>query len=315
MSKTHRLPSLLSAPEEETTPLLPGLVGENSLALDQLPEAPSTCSPMDCLTAPFRALGDCFSRLFGCDEEEEVEEAEDEETALEERLRTNNFRVGAGLDAYAAGFHPGFRGKLDSLGPDSRWLDGGSGNAQAMQDLVEARGGPGSGALPQMVATAYERPTGAKAGTLDGFEQQMNQQAPGRFQYNSGKFFGQLTNDELGVNPEDPSTLMDLITDQSGVMLYTHTLSEDLQRYLDLLRVGGEIYTSNFGSLSIDDQLHGGQDMISNWLSGVEGLEMARGGADAFRFRKTQPEVRIPALQRTAGDDTSFPPRRDFRRV
>lgn len=315
MARSRQHSPDLDTPWTETTPFLPQLGAENSVAQQQLAEAEDGCGALDCLAAPFRAIGDVFSWMFGAGEDEE---AEAEADPYERRLRDNDFRVGAGLDAYSSAFHSNFGQSLANLGPNSRWLDGGSGNAQAMQDLVARRGGPGSGNLPQMIATAYERPTGDRAGTLNTFEQQMANQSPGHFQYNSGSFFGDLTNEDLGVNPDNPDTLMDLITDQSGVMLYTHTLSQDLQRYLDLLKVGGEIYTSNFGSLSIDGQQHGPQDVISGWLGGVEGLEMSRGdrgGDGAYRLRKLAEGVQIPQLQRTGGNDSTFPPSRAFTRL
>lgn len=275
--------------------------GSNQEMQEELAQDPG------CMGGVVSCLGgglDFIKSLFQCGGAEEEETGT---SAYEERLASNNFRIGAGLQQYTYGFAPGFQDDLNGLGASSRWLDAGAGKAQAMRDLVADREQSG-GEIPQMVATGFKRPEDEGLGTF-------MQEHQDTFSYPDGKFFGDLTDEELGLGPTGTENPFDLITDYNGVMLYTHTLSEDLERYLRSLKVGGAIHTTNFGSLTLQDDEDENFNLHS-WLSQVQGVNLTRSpkNFNGYRIEKTSDETMVPGLDWIGGNDEHSPPQRTFRR-
>lgn len=154
---------------------------------------------------------------------------------------------------------------------------------------------------PDLVATGFSRPD------QDDAIQQLEER--GDFAYLEGAF-GKISDEDLG---ED----FDLVTDNNGVLLYTETLSEDLQRMLEVMKVGASLFISNVGTLRIDapkddNELH---TNIRKWLDSIAGakLEAVRGTYQIL-LEKVDEDVDVPALklERDASDWSAQPPERSY---
>ena len=231
------------------------------------------------------------------------------EEQLQARLKRNQFRIGAGLNLYAAHFPGAFADAVCNLGSGDVWLDAGAGMAVTMREYLmptagyaaqfSALTGRSRDAKARCIAIGYEKPDDPDLRTLE-------LRAADRFVYHSGKFFGEFSNEELGVEEGE----VDLITDYNGVLFYTHTLSEDLQRYLDLISENGVIFIAHFG-VEIDT----GEETIDTltWLQQTTrvAVEINREGAITIR-RTSHRRPRVLNLRFESADPTSSPPMRRF---
>ena len=188
-----------------------------------------------------------------------------------EKLEDNDFRITAGLDMYEDAFGSGFIKDIMGLAEDERWMDGGAGVGQAIQDYYN-RGGKG-----RTTAVGFAKP---ESDVVEDLESRDN------FEYLSDKFFsGFDDSSELKTDV----TKLSVITDYNGILSYTRTLSQDLQKYLNNLKVGGKIYT--FFYATIND----GAITEIDWLNQIEGVkaERVRG---SFVIEKTQETAVVPEL-------------------
>jgi hypothetical protein len=146
----------------------------------------------------------------------------------EGRLENNDFRVSSSLKTYADTFGPKFVEKLNRLGGGSRWLDAGAGEAAAMISYLK------DGGKAECLAIGFQQPQKQE---IENAKETYNR----RFRYVSGKYFGDMSEEDLGLDRGG----FDLITDLNGVLYYTETVYEDVQRYLEILDVGGMLAVTN----------------------------------------------------------------------
>jgi len=188
-----------------------------------------------------------------------------------EKLEDNDFRVTAGLNMYESAFGSGFVTDIMGLAEDERWMDGGAGVGQAIQDYYD-RGGKG-----RTTAVGFAKPESEVVENLE---------SRGNFEYLSGKFFSEF--DDSSELKTDV-TKISVITDYNGILSYTRTLSQDLQKYLNNLKVGGKIYT--FFYATIND----GAITEIEWLNQIKGAEANR-VMGSFVIEKTQEIAVVPEL-------------------
>ena len=241
--------------------------------------------------------------MKGDDEEVDAEEA------VKGKLEDNSFRVTAGLDTYMGTFGKAFMDAVNALKPDQNWLDGGAGLAVAMQDYFTRSSK--SGKTPaKSVAFAYSRPkpdgeNDKQVSDLEELEES------DRFQYvETGKYFGEMRNDEI------PSSDIgfDLITDHNGVLMYTQTLSEDLQKYLNLLKVNGTMFVS---INPIDAKINGSAERsaVEGWLGQTTNVTVTRTEATAWAIKRTSADpivVKKLTLTKYEQVEHSNAPHREF---
>lgn len=192
------------------------------------------------------------------------------------RLATNDFRIDSALATYKSGLPDAFADALNALETGQRWLDGGAGEARPMQEYL--RGGKASA-----VAFSYKRPTSE---SLDQFEESNR----ARFVYHEGDFAA------LTGKLDPRKERFDLITDHNGVLMYTRTLSEDLTRYLELLKPGGRMFfVLNPGDAVINGNRN--PEGIERWLSEIVGARVAsRKHRDGWELVRTKDELAVPPL-------------------
>jgi len=202
--------------------------------------------------------------------------SEGAEQLIEGRLENNSFRITAGLTDYAKHFGEPFVEHLFGLTDKQRWLDGGAGEARAMQEYYKDSG------QARTTAIGYKKPE-----SVDLQELEKNE----KFQYASGKYFGEMSGEDLGMD----QGLFDVITDYNGVLSYTKTLSEDLQKYLNLLTKGGALYTSFFAGIE--------NSSVDEWLASIQGVTIEKAGKEALKIVKTADVVEVPPLENTAYEE------------
>ena len=284
--------------------------------IDRYNAAPST-DLLDRLEAAVSALSNAKQNKYDAaldylDDEIQYCRENIVEEQLQVRLKKNQFRIGAGLNLYAAHFPGAFADAVCELGSEDVWIDAGAGMAVTMREyLMSAAGyaeqfsaltGRSLEAKARCIAIGYEKPDDPNLRNLELW-------ADDRFVYHSGKFFGQFSNEELGIEEGE----VDLITDYNGVLFYTHTLSEDLQRYLDLISEDGVIFIANFG-VEIDTP-EGTIDTVT-WFQQTTrvAVEVNREGAITIR-RKSHNRPSVRQLKFDSADPTSSPPMRRFSTV
>lgn len=186
---------------------------------------------------------------------------DEQETLYRRKLERNDFRVTATLNHYVKTFGESFLDDIMRLGEQERWLDGGAGIGGAISDYYK-NGGRG-----RTTAIGYEKPND-ESGTLESLEKNE------KFEYISGKFFSELDDsNDLHTDLEQFS----VITDYNGILSYTKTLSQDLQKYLNNLKVNGKLYTSFYANIDDASPKDEGQNVF-DWLSSTEGVTVERQG-------------------------------------
>jgi SAM-dependent methyltransferase len=187
--------------------------------------------------------------------QEPVQPRLDEQFAKQEKIYrkrgTGSYTANRGLSEYAELLPSGFCDELGRLGNSDRWLDIGAGEGQAMLDYYAPQGDGaakkcgGSGPKARAVAISIE----------DRRTENWKQQAASlgdRMRYLAGKRLSQYSRDELGK--------FQLITDVYGGFTYTENLSRFLENVLNLLEVGGAVYTV-LPAVHLED----GTDKLGTW--------------------------------------------------
>jgi SAM-dependent methyltransferase len=188
--------------------------------------------------------------------QEPVQPRIDEEFAKQEKIYrrrgSGSYTANRGLSNYAEVLPTGFCDELGRLGSSDRWLDIGAGEGQAMLDYYAAQGDAalkkcgGSGPKARAVAISIEdRRT-------DRWKQRAASLGDDRIRYLSGKRLSQYSRDELGK--------FQIITDVYGGFTYTENLSRFLENVLNLLEVGGAVYTV-LPAVHLED----GTDKLGTW--------------------------------------------------
>jgi hypothetical protein len=176
--------------------------------------------------------------------------------------RPKGYVVDRGLEAYADALPPEFSRRLQSLGPEDRWLDIGAGRGQAILDYyapgyslnqaTAAKGGgpgttgtagttgPAAAVLPPSVAAAANRKARAVAMSMEdrrtGQWHQIAAAVGGnRLQYLFDKPLRDYSIQEIGR--------FQVITDLLGGFSYTDDLSAFMVKVLDLLDTNGAFYS------------------------------------------------------------------------
>jgi hypothetical protein len=216
------------------------------------------------------------------------------EDVIDDRLSKNAFRVTSTMDVYEDSFPGGFREALAMLTAEDRWLEGGAGEALAMREYLTK--GPASG-----VGFSFKRPEKEDLSTFQKDHEKTFKYVEGDF----AKIEGEL--DETGKG-------FKLITDHNGVLMYTRTLSEDLERYLRYLLPGGRMF---FVLIPVDTVIDGkaSAEAVVVGLEAIMGARLAsRKGAHGWELERTADEVTVPALKSTAYEvtESSNAPHRTF---
>ena len=204
------------------------------------------------------------------------------------RLADNKFRVSSGLEEYRKAFGEPFATAVTKMDDNDRWLDGGSGEAKAMIEYLA------DGGRARCTATGFAVPTQAMRSV-----QQAENTYKNRFEYISGKYFGDIDNSELDW-PGGGS--FDLITDLNGVLYYTPSLVEDLSRYLELLKVGGVLlFTSVEAKIDAPNADHDERRIpgLAKWASNIGGVSVelhARSWTLFYAISKTSNDIVIPHM-------------------
>lgn len=190
-------------------------------------------------------------------------EAEKQWVAIYEtkrKLEQNSFHTDSGLDNFKRFFPYDFEDYLNSLGSSQRWLDAGAGQAKPMIEYLE------KGGLAYCVACSYRIPQEAEE-NIKAAEAKYGR----RFVYVAGKYFSEFSDTELQAEQG-----FDLITDVNGVLYYTHTVQEDLKRYLKILNIGGKLFFTKPQGLSLVlksyDLCPVGANALGAWLANIGGV-------------------------------------------
>jgi SAM-dependent methyltransferase len=179
---------------------------------------------------------------------------------LHERHVLNDYTVTTTLDTYKREFGRPFTTKLNALVEGSRWMDGGAGEARAMIQYLD------DGGRARCTAVAFQMPPAAGESIKTAAEKY-----EGKFNYISGGYFHGIRHEDLEEG------VFDLITDVNGVLYYTETFKEDIERYLDLLKVNGEVFITDpfihvhwLESTDVPDNCSD----FAKWASNIDGVQV-----------------------------------------
>lgn len=148
-----------------------------------------------------------------------------------EMLTHDSYNRTRDADGYARMLGDTLLDDINSLGPNTHWLESGAGAAIAMQQfadgawidhqIIKARS-------DRLTALAFNRPESREIEIL-------SQMRPlGQFRYLQGKYLEEYSFEEIGAT--------DLITDVYGPFSYSADLDNVLRKYLELLNIGGKVY-------------------------------------------------------------------------
>lgn len=205
---------------------------------------------------------------------------------VSQTVLSNKFVTSRDLYEYRYQLHKDFSAKVDSLTSNQHWVDLGAGKANAQIDFLRGRD---SGARPLATAVAYK---------LDRW-------------FSPPKFSGRLQIKEGAFELQDTASWpkADLITDFFGVLSYSKDMQTSLQKTLDLLNVGGELYvysTQWATRIRIQDKSYN----LEEFLSLLPGLRV-EGQFGTLKITKLQEGVQVPELMLTTFKD-DMPPTRTF---
>jgi len=260
-----------------------------------------------------------YQHLYGDDdgyEELDLEAGEHAGEGLGGMLHHGNMTQNRGLGDYRralynpqeGGVH-GFSRVIDGLGAEDTWVDMGTGAGQALRDLYDQRD---ERAIPNMIGVLGERPDGF---ALDG------EDIDDRLTYQERLLHEIEGNDVFGGDGN-----VSLITDYSGVASYTNELGETIDRYMHLLREGGQaiIRIQNTSGragwsdvLTLNDFRNGDGGEISpaDWLQGGTGYEVNshRGGNSwIVTLTRNGDDIMVPNINLDDYNDANQPPLRRF---
>lgn len=217
-----------------------------------------------------------------------------------------------GLESFAASFKPTsfefmfgseFMNFLHSLNSNHRWLDSGSGDRVAISQYHEKqKAHPGESA--QTVALSLENPVRWSARRIQRFLKSKN-----HIDFH-GRYFEEIPVDELGK--------FDLITEFFGPASYSSDLGLVLNRYLQLLKVGGRLYINNKfqTEIVIGDLVTTG---LWDFLQQAQGISVrvslnVIATKYSFEIIKTSEDAKFPSLS-PISYEPGQPPRRQFQIV
>lgn len=207
----------------------------------------------------------------------------------------NNFKTDRDLLNYKQHLDSSFTQAIQSLTKDQYWLDGGGGQAYALQDYIR-QGGSG-----RVVNLAYEGPSLARQIELEKYSPQ--------YSSHFGRFFEEYRANEL------PKAAV--ITDVMGAFSYSSRPDIVILKYLELLSDGGSIfiYTGHprWGEAPSFIVNEHGKFYIADWLNSIPGIVFSEVQPGQFLIQRNsgESEVLIPELELIDFKRT-FPPTRVF---
>ena len=190
---------------------------------------------------------------------------------------------------YARALGPVFAHRLEQLTSAQRWLDGGAGSGHAQADYRAASSSPAKV---------------CGVGTVRYGDCRFPQADPD-FRFIAAPVEG-LSAEELGR--------CDLITNVHSALAYTSDMQAVLQRYVDAMPVGAELY----GVVASTEVVRrdGRACSFAEWVASIPGLEaidlgppkrsnrdLGRPTPSAFGVRKVRDDVRVPAMELSAVAD------------
>jgi SAM-dependent methyltransferase len=187
--------------------------------------------------------------------QEPVQPRIDEEFAKQEKIYrrqgAGSYTTNRGLSSYAEVLPTGFCDALGRLGSSDRWLDIGAGEGRAILDYYA----PDDAAPAKKCARPGAKARAVAISIEDRRTERWKQQAASlgdRMRYLAGKRLSQYSRDELGK--------FQIITDVYGGFTYTENLSRFLENVLNLLEIGGAVYTV-LPAVHLED----GTDKLGTW--------------------------------------------------
>lgn len=194
---------------------------------------------------------------------------------ISRRILANRFYTIRDINDYFTVFTQELREDLFQYGVGGRWLDAGAGEAIAMREVYTNVLSP-----PEMVALGVRMPEEAAAY----FEEQ---QEDGAIVYHED-YIENVSVEELGS--------FHLITDLYGPMSYSAQPDVVLEKYMELLEVGGSVYYhANHHSFQDDDGHRSNQPL--QWLRAAKGIRVKRLDDFSYKIEKVSEETDIPSLE------------------
>ncbi len=190
---------------------------------------------------------------------------------VSESVLRNKFVTSRDLHEYRYQLHKDFAAKVDSLTSNQHWVDLGAGKANAQIDFLRERD---ASSRPLMTAVAYK---------LDRW-------------FSAPKFSGRLQIKEGAFELQETAQWVkaDLITDFFGVLSYSKDMQTSLQKTLNLLKVGGELYIySTQWSTSI--RVHDKSYNLGDFLSLFPGLRV-EGQFGTLKITKLDENIQVPEM-------------------
>lgn len=246
--------------------------------------------------------------------------------------RPKGYVVDRGLEDYSDALPAEFRSRLQSLGPEDRWLDIGAGRGQAILDYYAPGYGlnqasaakgqvPGTSSAPAGVPAASSVGRKARAVAMSMEDRRTPQWheiagsvGSGRIQYLFDKPLRDYSIQEIGR--------FQVITDLLGGFSYTDDLSAFTEKVLDLLEINGAFFTvlqdvnsergtnapfyANEPYLTRLFGTDGKEVKVCSWLKRISCVQVScelrpdwKPPIEIYRIQKTCAPTVVPALTRT----------------
>ncbi|WP_413558677.1 hypothetical protein [Bdellovibrio sp. HCB209] len=212
---------------------------------------------------------------------------QEQKLLITDRVAKNQFVTNRHLEDYARELHPDFKNSITKLSANQHWVDLGAGKALAQIDYIKSFDKNTDAAFVSAVAFKLDRWFSPKSYN-------------GKLQVHEGAFESQ---------PTHTWKKADVVTDVYGVLSYTGNLSVSLQKTIDMMNTGGELYLlmTPYGT-----SVRSGETNIPffDFVKSIPGLKI-EGTASQVKITKTAETVIIPPLQLVRYKDEA-PPLRLF---
>jgi len=193
----------------------------------------------------------------------------------------NDFNTGRGRYDYLLAFMSLnnevnlFLDTIQSLKPGDHLIDGGCGNCHFLADLLNTP------MPPNLTGISYKINYGHYLDHVEPLAREL------KLQLFEKQYFENLSDEVLTAR----WGRADVITDMMGILSYSSNISETIQRYLDLLNVGGSI----FAYMSHTKISFASNDTLDSWLNSITGVLLIRKG-NAIYLKKLNEKTVVPKL-------------------